>query len=432
MAKSKPTTPPDGAHPMFSVNLPGVQLQRTISVAETNIIPTRDPNFNKILGGGIPTMGITELWGGSGGGKSTGGIEITRSFLKTADPRGCVWIDAEYSTSTPWMNKCGIPYDLDSRGEIQYVDVPNRDGSISKMPLLDPNLGFLRPPAGMSGNKIFLVIRDLVRSDTVKLIVLDSLAALVPEQDLVGADKKEDLASNVIGSFARMVGSCLKQLRPYLIEYQVQLVYINQLRAKLTNYGSIDTSPGGRAAEHYRDLSIQFIRLGESDHYNENFESVTSGQQALGFKSRLIAKRSKVGVNRLSSIEIGFSTLTGIDNFYNSIAHAKAEGYLYTSGSMSYIKLFTPDESGNMFMKFRGKEQRLKFIRDNPEWWEDYCQQIGTAELSEYEASEEEETAWAGRDTLGANEEEVFSATANGTPEEVKAEREGAGLDELN
>jgi RecA/RadA recombinase len=431
MPKKKEVNTKTNLHPMFAVKLGGMELQRTVPVAETNLVKTRDPNFNKILGGGIPTMGITEFWGESGGGKSTAGIEATRAFLGNIDDsRGCAWFDVEYSGSTIWMNKCGIDYDLDGKGQIQYQDVKFPDGRVVRMPLLDPNLGIMRPPAGMSGNKIFTAIRDLVRSNTVKLIVLDSLAALVPEQDILGAEnsKNDDLAKTVVGSFARMVGNCLKQLRPYLIEYQVQLIFINQLRTKLTNYGGMDVSPGGRAAEHYRDISIQFVKMGASEKYNADFVECQSGEEATGFKSKLISKRSKVADNILSSIEVGINYTSGIDHLYNTISYAKAEGYLFTTGSSCRIKLFTPDaETGKMYMKFKNKVERMQFIQDNPEWWADYCEQMGTAELEEYEVEDTPE--WEGVEDT--DEEIAFSQAADGSDEELKEDRASAELDEL-
>lgn len=178
-----------------------------------------------VAGGGVPYGRITELYGGEGSGKTTLGL----SFLAQAQRAGfeAGLIDAECGFDHEWATLLGI-------------DVPN--------------LLLIQPDNGEQG---FQTLEVWIENG-VRAIVVDSVAALVPKAELEG-----DVGDAHVGRQARLMSQGLRRITGMVARQQTALVFVNQLREKVNvQYGSPETTPGGRSLKYYATLRLD-CRRGE-------------------------------------------------------------------------------------------------------------------------------------------------------------------------
>jgi recombination protein RecA len=161
--------------------------------------------------GGVPRSRITEIYGPEGGGKTTLAQHIVAECQKAGGT--AVYIDMEHAVDLAYMAECGV--------DIKAVLFSQPD----------------------SGTDTLNVVRKLVASNTVDLIVVDSVAALTSAAEL-----DADAADQFVGVQARMLSQNLKTIAPILGLSKTALVFINQTRMKIgVMYGNPETTPGGMA-----------------------------------------------------------------------------------------------------------------------------------------------------------------------------------------
>lgn len=176
--------------------------------------------------GGVPRGRIVEIYGPEAGGKTTLCLHIIANALK--DPEAvAAFIDAEHAMSPDYAEEVGV--DLD-------------------------RLLFSQPDSGESA---FETIEALCKSGGVNLIVVDSVAALVPRQELEG-----DLGSLRPGAQARMMSQNLRRLSPLIGKSNTLVIFINQTRSKIGGYGNPETTAGGNALKFYASVRMDIRRIG--------------------------------------------------------------------------------------------------------------------------------------------------------------------------
>lgn len=187
-------------------------------------VPLVSVSLNKMLEGGLALGRIIELFGPSGSGKSSVALHTVYSYQKHG--LRCAWIDAESAYTDTYARMCGV----DTR-----------------------KLAQMRPE---TANDALETIRSLAKSGLVSLIVLDSVAALVPKDEF---DK--DVGGGMIGSLARLMSSSLKQLAHYASDNNCTLLFINQERAaNIGGYGPKSVTSGGSALTYYCSIRIDLNR----------------------------------------------------------------------------------------------------------------------------------------------------------------------------
>ena len=194
---------------------------------EVDVIPTGALCIDIALGiGGIPRGRVTEIYGPESSGKTTVSLHI----IAEAQKRGgeVAFIDAEHALDPVYARKLGVDVD--------------------KLIVSQPD----------SGDDALEICEALARSNAFDLIVIDSVAALVPKAEIAGL-----MGDSFVGLHARLMSQALRKLTPILSKSNTAAIFINQIREKVgVMYGNPETTTGGRALKFYSSIRIE-IRRGE-------------------------------------------------------------------------------------------------------------------------------------------------------------------------
>ena len=192
-------------------------------------IPTGSLSLDMALGGvGVPRGRIIEIFGPESSGKTTIALHICAQAQKTGGIAAI--IDAEHAFDPSWGKKLGIELDT------LLVSQPS------------------------SGEEAMQITEMLIKSNAVDVIVIDSVAALVPRQELEG-----EIGDSHIGLQARLMSQSMRKLTGVIAKSKTCVIFINQIREKIggMSYGSPETTPGGRALKFYSSCRIDVRRIGQ-------------------------------------------------------------------------------------------------------------------------------------------------------------------------
>ncbi len=194
---------------------------------EINIIPTGALPLDIATGiGGIPRGRVTEIYGPESSGKSTLAMHVAASAQKMG---GIVaYIDAEHALDPSYAAKIGV--------------------NVDELMISQPS----------SGEEALNIAEMLARSNAIDVIVIDSVAALVPKSELEG-----DIGDSFMGLQARMMSQALRKLTATLSKSNTAAIFINQIREKIgVMFGNPETTTGGRALKFYSSLRLDIRRIG--------------------------------------------------------------------------------------------------------------------------------------------------------------------------
>ena len=212
-------------------------------------IPTGAISLDLALGiGGIPRGRVTEIFGPEMSGKST----ISLHIIAEAQKRGgaAAYIDAEHAFDPGYAAKCGVKVD---------------------------ELIFSQPD---TGEQALEITEHLVSSGAVDVVVIDSVAALVPRAELEG-----DMGDAHVGLQARLMSQALRKLSATIHRSQTAVIFINQLREKVgVFFGNPEVTPGGRALKFYSSVRIDLRRV----------ETIKKGDELVGSRVKAKIVKSKV------------------------------------------------------------------------------------------------------------------------------------------
>ena len=252
-------------------------------------LPTLD--YDVIQTGGIPRGRVVEIFGPESAGKTT----FTLWTIAQAQSQGDIaaFVDAEHALDPGYAKNLGVNVD---------------------------NLVISQPD---SGEKALQVVDELVKSQCVGLIVVDSVAALVPEAELNG-----DMGAVHVGLQARMMSQAMRKLTAECARNKVTVIFINQIREKIgVMYGNPETTTGGRALKFYSSLRLDVRRK----------EEIKLGTTLVGHTLRLKAVKNKVGTPlRETLVDLyypGTAFPCGFDYIGDLITHASKQGLFEMSGS---------------------------------------------------------------------------------------------------
>ena len=202
-----------------------MRLGDSLSRLQVPIIPTGSVELDIALGiGGIPRGRVTELFGSEGSGKTT----LTYHIIAEAQKQGgfAAFIDTEHALDASWARKCGV--DVDSL----YVAQPD------------------------TGEEALDIADELVRSASMDIIVIDSVAGLVPRAELEG-----DMGDATVGAQARLMSQAMRKLGGSLGNSKTAAIFTNQIREKIgVFFGSPETTPGGRALKFWSSVRMRIGR----------------------------------------------------------------------------------------------------------------------------------------------------------------------------
>lgn len=275
-------------------------------------IPTGSIGIDLALGvGGIPRGRIVEIFGPESSGKTT----VSLHMIAEAQKQGgmAAFIDAEHALDPEYASKLGVDVD---------------------------NLLISQPDYG---EQALDIAEMLIRSGAIDILVVDSVAALVPKAELDG-----EMGETQVGLQARLMSHALRKLAGVISKSKAVLIFINQIRQKIgVTYGSNETTSGGNALKFYSSIRLEVRRI----------TTLRDGDNSIGNRVRAKIVKNKVAPPfKMTQFDIMFGT--GISR----------EGEVIDYG----VDLDIVEKSGSWFSygKTRlgqGRENVKKFFRDNPD-----------------------------------------------------------------
>jgi len=212
-------------------------------------IPTGSLALDLALGvGGIPRGRVTEVFGPEASGKTT----LCQHLVAEAQRLGgvCAYIDMEHALDPAYAERCGVDV------ENLYISQPDM------------------------GEQALEIVETLVRSGAIAVVVVDSVAALVPRAEIEG-----DMGDATMGGQARLMSQALRKLSGAIKQTNTALVFTNQLRQKIgVVFGNPETTTGGMALKFYASVRLDVRRV----------ESIKVGQEVVGSRTRVRVVKNKV------------------------------------------------------------------------------------------------------------------------------------------
>lgn len=295
-------------------------------------ISTGALSIDLALGGGIPRGRVIEIFGPESSGKTT----LTLHVIAEAQRAGgaAAFIDVEHAFDPAWAKRLGV------------------------------NLEELMVNQPSCGEEALEICELLVRSNALDVIVVDSVAALVPRHELEG-----QMGEAQVGAQARLMSQALRKLTGIAAKSRTSVLFINQLREKIgVMYGSPETTPGGRALKFYSSVRIDVRRTG----------MLKEGEQVIGSRVRTKIVKNKVAPPfREAEIDIYFDC--GISRETDLIDIASEIGVLSKSGTwFSYGEIRLG----------QGRENARQYLRDNPALFKEIREKTLAAKMPKREESQ--------------------------------------------
>lgn len=212
-------------------------------------VPTGSLSLDIALGmGGVPKGRVIEVYGPESSGKTTVALHMISEVQKRGGIAG--FIDAEHALDPVYAGNIGV--DIDEL----YISQPD------------------------SGDQALEIAETMVRSGAMDIIVIDSVAALVPRQEIEG-----DMGDSHVGLQARLMSQALRKLTPVISKSNCIVIFINQLREKVgVMFGNPETTTGGRALKFYASIRMDVRRI----------ETLKQGGEMIGNRTRIKIVKNKI------------------------------------------------------------------------------------------------------------------------------------------
>ncbi|MDH6113061.1 recombination protein RecA [Kitasatospora sp. MAP12-15] len=281
------------------------------SRAPIDVIPTGSTALDVALGvGGLPRGRVIEIYGPESSGKTTLTLHAAASAQKLGGT--VAFIDAEHALDPEYARKLGVDTDA------LLVSQPD------------------------TGEQALEITDMLIRSGAVDLIIIDSVAALVPRAEIEG-----EMGDSHVGLQARLMSQALRKIAGALNQSNTTAIFINQLREKIgVMFGSPETTTGGRALKFYASVRLDIRRI----------ETLKDGTEAVGNRTRVKVVKNKVAAP-FKQAEFDILYGHGISWEGGLIDMGVENGFIRKAGAWY---TYEGDQLG------QGKENARNFLRDNP------------------------------------------------------------------
>ena len=282
------------------------------STMQVETIPTGSLSLDIALGmGGIPKGRIVEVYGPESSGKTTVSLHMVAEVQKRGGIAG--FIDAEHALDPAYAKKIGV--DIDNL----YISQPD------------------------NGEQALEITETMVRSGAVDIVIVDSVAALVPKAEIDG-----DMGDSHVGLQARLMSQALRKLTAVISKSNCVVIFINQLREKVgIMFGNPETTTGGRALKFYSSIRLDVRRI----------EAIKQGGEVIGNRTRVKVVKNKIAPPfKEAEFDIMFGE--GISTVGDILDLSADIGVIQKSGAWySY--------EGNKIGQ--GRENAKNFLKENPD-----------------------------------------------------------------
>ncbi len=216
---------------------------------DVNVIPTGSIGLDAALGvGGIPRGRIIEIFGPESSGKTTLSLHIVAEAQKKGGV--CAYIDAEHAMDPDYTKKLGV--------------------NINDLLISQPD----------NGEQALEITESLVRTGKIDVIVVDSVAALTPKDEIEG-----DMGAYHVGKQARLMSQALRKLTAIVARSKTVVIFINQIRMQIgVMFGNPETTPGGKALKFYTSIRIDIRKIAQ----------IKKGEDVVGSRTRVKIVKNKV------------------------------------------------------------------------------------------------------------------------------------------
>ncbi|WP_420627866.1 recombinase RecA [Candidatus Leptofilum sp.] len=279
---------------------------------QVETIPTGSLSLDIALGvGGLPRGRVIEIYGPESSGKTT----LCQHVIAEAQRRGgiCAFVDMEHALDPNYAEKIGVNIDD------LYVSQPD------------------------TGEQALEIAEALIRSGTMDVVVVDSVAALVPRAEIEG-----EMGDAHVGLQARLMSQALRKLSGVIKQTNTIVIFTNQLRSKIgVMFGSPETTSGGNALKFYASVRLDIRRI----------QAIKAGSEVIGNRTRVKVKKNKVAAP---------FTESEFDIMYN-------EGISFTGDVLDLSVAFDLVDKRGAYFRYgetllgQGRENAKVFLAENPE-----------------------------------------------------------------
>jgi recombination protein RecA len=282
------------------------------TIMNIEIIPTGCLTLDIALGvGGVPRGRVIEIYGPESSGKTTVALHIAAEAQKRGG--AAAFVDAEQALDPSYAGKLGV--------------------NIEELLVSQPD----------TGEQALEIVEALVRSNAVDVIVVDSVAALVPKAEIEG-----EMGDSHIGLQARLMSQALRKLTSAINKSKCVVIFINQLREKIgVMFGNPETTPGGRALKFYASVRLDIRKI----------DTIKIGENIVGSRVRIKVKKNKVAPP-FKQAEFDIMYNEGISKEGSLIDIAVNEEFVEKSGAWFSYK---DTRLG------QGRENAKLYLKDNPD-----------------------------------------------------------------
>jgi recombination protein RecA len=281
-------------------------------IADIQVVSTGSLGLDIALGvGGLPRGRVVEIYGPESSGKTTLTLQVIAEMQKLAGV--CAFIDAEHALDTQYAQKLGV--------------------NLQELLISQPD----------TGEQALEIVDALVRSGSIDLIVVDSVAALTPKAELEG-----EMGDSLPGLQARLMSQALRKLTANIKKTNTMVIFINQIRMKIgVMFGNPETTTGGNALKFYASVRLDIRRTG----------SIKKAEEVIGSETKVKVVKNKVAPPfKVAEFDILYGE--GISREGEIIDMGVNARILEKSGAWY---AYNGEKIG------QGKDNAREFLRENPE-----------------------------------------------------------------
>ncbi len=288
-----------------------MRLGEASEPAPVQVVPTGSLGLDLALGvGGLPRGRVVEIFGPESSGKTTLALHAIAEVQRLGGV--AAFVDAEHALDVGYARKLGV--------------------SLADLLVSQPD----------TGEQALEIAEQLVRSGAVDLVVVDSVAALVPKAEIEG-----EMGDAHMGVQARLMSQALRKLTAVVSRNQAMVVFINQIRMKIgVVFGNPETTTGGHALKFYASVRLDIRRIG----------AVKDGEQVIGSRTRVKVVKNKVAPPfREAEFDIRYGA--GVDRFGEAVDLGVERGLVEKAGAHFSLE---GERIG------QGRERAAEWLRANP------------------------------------------------------------------